>query len=204
MSKPPTITGYSTALFSTWLLLEEYGVLFDAGDGASAGLTQKSRKANFIFISHADRDHLGGLLQLYRLNAREGQPLICYPRDCGSFPALQQFAERFDPDVGPATWQAINDGDEISVGNDVIVKARRNEHVVQGDLVKSLDFTLVEQRRKLKAEFQGKSNEDLASLRRELGAEHITNLQQQPLVGYSADTPRCEASRWQGVRWLIH
>ena len=117
---------------------------------------------------------------------------------------MQQFAERFDPDVGPATWQAINDGDEISVGNDVIVKARRNEHVVQGDLVKSLDFTLIEQRRKLKAEFQGKSNEDLASLRTELGEEHIANLQQQPLVGYSADTPRCEASRWQGVRWLIH
>jgi ribonuclease Z len=28
-----TITGYSTALFATWYLIEELGILFDAGDG---------------------------------------------------------------------------------------------------------------------------------------------------------------------------
>ena len=88
MTANPILTGYSTALFSTWLFLEDYGLLFDAGDGVSAGLSQKSRKAKYVFITHADRDHLAGLLQLHQLNAQDGQPLICYPRDCGSFPAL--------------------------------------------------------------------------------------------------------------------
>ena len=56
-----TITGYSTALFSTWYFVEEWGVLFDAGDGLISALLQKSRKIDHVFISHADRDHLTGL-----------------------------------------------------------------------------------------------------------------------------------------------
>lgn len=57
------ISGYSTALYSTFFFLEELGILFDCGDGAAAMLLGKSRKVKHIFISHADRDHLGGLLQ---------------------------------------------------------------------------------------------------------------------------------------------
>lgn len=53
-----TISGYSTALFSTWYFIEELGLLFDAGDGVITYLLQKSRKIKYIFISHADRDHL--------------------------------------------------------------------------------------------------------------------------------------------------
>lgn len=73
------ITSYSTALFSTWVFVEELGLLFDAGDGVMAHLLQKSRKIKQVFISHADRDHLNGLPQFYQLNAREGFPKIYYP-----------------------------------------------------------------------------------------------------------------------------
>ncbi len=50
-----------------------------------------------MFISHADRDHLTGLLQFNQLNARSGFPVIYYPKDCGSFPALKEFTTKFDP-----------------------------------------------------------------------------------------------------------
>ncbi|HEV7780957.1 MAG TPA: MBL fold metallo-hydrolase [Chitinophagaceae bacterium] len=79
------ITGYSTALFSTWYFIEEAGILFDCGDGCSAGLLQKSRKVKNIFISHADRDHLTGLLQFCQLNNREDLPKVFYSADCDSF-----------------------------------------------------------------------------------------------------------------------
>ncbi len=36
-----TITGYSTALFSTWYFIEELGILFDVGDGITSILLQK-------------------------------------------------------------------------------------------------------------------------------------------------------------------
>jgi len=64
-----TITGYSTALFSTWIFVEELGLLFDAGDGLMSGLLSKSRKIKHAFISHADRDHITGLLQFNQLGA---------------------------------------------------------------------------------------------------------------------------------------
>ncbi len=94
-----TITGYSTALFSTWYFVEEWGILFDAGDGLISALLQKSRKIDHVFISHADRDHLTGLLQFNQLNARPGYPIIHYPKDSGSFPVLGEFSRKFDPQV---------------------------------------------------------------------------------------------------------
>ncbi len=92
----PIITGYSTALFSTWYFWEDAGVLFDCGDGVASGLLQKARKIKHVFISHADRDHLAGLLQFNQLNARPGLK-IYFPKDCGSFPALAEFSKHFDP-----------------------------------------------------------------------------------------------------------
>lgn len=94
-----TISGYSTALFFTWYFIEELGLLFDAGDGVATGLLQKSKKIKHAFISHADRDHIMGLLQLNQLNARDGFPVIHYPKDCGSFPALKDFSKKFDSHV---------------------------------------------------------------------------------------------------------
>ena len=41
-----TITGYSTALFSTWYYVDELSLLFDCGDGVTSGLLQKARKIN--------------------------------------------------------------------------------------------------------------------------------------------------------------
>ena len=57
-----SITAFSTALFSTWYFIDELGLLFDAGDGVSAHLLQKARKIKHAFISHADRDHISGLI----------------------------------------------------------------------------------------------------------------------------------------------
>jgi ribonuclease Z len=39
------------------------GLLFDCGDSAAAGLLPKGRKVKTVAVTHADRDHLSGLLQ---------------------------------------------------------------------------------------------------------------------------------------------
>src|ERR1700759_5350118 len=110
-----TITGYSTALFSTWYFIEEWGICFDAGDGMISALLQKSRKIDHVFISHADRDHLTGLLQFNKLNARPGFPVMYYPKDAGSFPVLAAFSKRFDPQVERTVWTPVTEGEEIAI-----------------------------------------------------------------------------------------
>ena len=65
-------------------------------------------KINQVFISHADRDHLTGLLQFNQLNARPGFPVIHYPRDSGSFSSLAKFSRQFDQQVAQTITRQID------------------------------------------------------------------------------------------------
>lgn len=202
---PLTISGYSTALFATWYFVEELGLLLDAGDGVSAALLQKSRKINHVFISHADRDHLAGLLQLNQLNARAGYPVIYYPRDCSSFPALEAFSTKFDPHVSGTVWQPLVAPAGIYIKDNIVVKAHRNGHVVAGpELAKSLGYIVTEVRRKLNPELLHLPGEEIKRLIQEQGREGVSVEVSQPLLGYSGDTPVEDWGRWDGIPVLIH
>jgi len=200
------ITGYSTALFSTWYFVDELGLLFDCGDGVSALLHQKARKVKHVFISHADRDHLGGLFQFLQLNAREGFPKVYYPAGCGSFPAMDDFLRKFDPHIAQVEWIAVNDGDSLQVGRDVWVEAIENDHVVRkpGDGVKSLSYRVERRKRKLKSEFAGVAGAELGKLRQEHGEDHITTTVAEQILGFSADTTPIADGRWDELHTLIH
>ena len=159
------ISGYSTALFSTWFFIEELGILFDAGDGVSAGLLQRSRKVKHIFISHADRDHLGGLFQFHQLNAREGYPIIYYPESSGSFTAIKNFTQKFDPHVQGAVWKAIKANEEIPIKGNIVLQSIRNSHIeVPLDQTKSLSFKIVEKKPKLKEAFKHLTGDQICLL----------------------------------------
>ena len=201
-----TLTGASTALFSTWYFIDELQLLFDAGDGVLAHLLQKTQKIKHAFISHPDRDHLSGLLAVRQLNARPGgYPRIYYPKDSGSFPALAQFSERFSPHCPPTDWIPLGQGDEVFIRPDVVVRAHRNEHIeVPPAVIKSLGYDVEWVRRKLKPELQSCTPEQLKALREQHGADYLTTAQRVPLLSYSGDTPVAGAERWQKAHTLIH
>ncbi|MEM6965523.1 MAG: MBL fold metallo-hydrolase [Bacteroidota bacterium] len=200
-----TITGFSTALFSTWYFVDELGLLLDCGDGAATGLLQKSRKVKHIFVSHADRDHITGLLQFLQLNSREGFPKIYYPRDSGSFSFLKTFTSRFDPHVSGAVWIPIQPDDIIEIKDNILVQAFRNEHIsVPEGVVKSLSFHVYESKRKLKSEYLGLAGKEIKALREKLGTEVITHEIKKNILSYSADTPIEWDGRWNDTNLLIH
>lgn len=203
-SHPLTITGYSTALFSTWYFIDELALLFDCGDGVCAGLMQKSRRVQQVFVSHADRDHLAGMIQFNQLNSRPGLK-IYYPKDCGSFAYLSEFVRRFDPQVSGAEWIPLDDGAEVEIRNDLVVRALENEHVATtGGQIKSLSFLIDEIKRKLKPELVEKSGHEIAQMRKDLGQDAITNTTRSTVFAYSADTPIATDGRWNNVQTLIH
>ncbi len=199
-----TITGYSTALFSTWYLVDELGVLFDCGDGVASALLQKSRKAKHVFISHADRDHITGLLQFNQLNARP-ELKIYYPASSGSFPALAGFTEKFDPHVSGTQWIPVRSGDEIRLREDAIVRTIENSHVKAGDgQTKSLSFFVDSVSRKLKPELAGLPGNEIGRIRKEQGEEAISDLSRRTILCYSGDTPIESDGRYSNVETLIH
>ncbi len=200
-----TITGYSTALFSTWYFVEELGLLFDCGDGVSAALLQKARKINHVFISHADRDHLAGLLQFNQLNARKDSPSIYYPKDCGSFAPLADFTQKFDPHTKGTVWKTIVDKDKIWVKKDVYVQAVRNNHVpCAPEIQKSMGYKVVQVKYKLKAEFLKFSPNELKEFIAKNGKEKMHDTVETLLLAYSGDTPCENFEHWNNAKILIH
>jgi len=199
------ISGYSTALFSTWFFIEDLGILFDVGDGVSANLLQKSRKIKHAFISHADRDHLTGLMQFNQLNARNGLPNIYFPSDSGSFPALKSFLEKFDPHVGKAEWIPIKEKMEFFIKGDIYVESIKNGHVpVLGNISKSLSYKIVNKKQKIKPEFEKLDGKEIAKISKEKGREFISYELREELFGYSGDTPVEDSERWINTKTLIH
>ncbi|QDV40711.1 ribonuclease Z [Stieleria neptunia] len=199
-----TITGYSTALFSTWYFVDELGCLFDCGDGVSAGLLQKARKVRHVFISHPDRDHLAGLLQFHQLNARP-ELSIYFPRHAGSFPALAGFMGKFDPQVSGTKWIPLDPGDEVSLRGDLVVRAVANRHMTPvADQSKSLSYFVEAISRKLKPEYVGKSGKEIVALKREQGKDAIVEECRRTKLVFSGDTPIETDGRYDDADVLIH
>ncbi len=202
-----TITAYSTALFSTWINIEELGILFDAGDGVTSGLLQKSRKIKNVFISHPDRDHITGLIQLNQLNARDGFPKIYYPRDCGSFPAMHDFQLKFDPHIKGTEWKTLVDGSVTVLNNNYLVRAIRNEHIqAPQNISKSLSFKVSEVRKKVKTNYRELDSKAIHALIQEKGRDEVMEGIEQHVISYSGDTPVdvSDYEKWNGSNILIH
>lgn len=200
-----TISGYSTALFSTWYFVEELGLLLDAGDGVVAHLLQKSRKIKHIFLSHADRDHITGLLQLNQLNARPGFPKIYYPKDSLSIAALGRFSKRFDRQVQVTEWIPVDQHSAIEIKKGIWVKPVRNHHVMKaGKLAKSFGYLVQLRKRKLKPEYLHLSQPEIIQLRNSLGEDDLTFEVIENLLAYSGDTPVENFDIWNNTPVLIH
>ncbi len=198
------ITAYSTALFSTWIFVEPFGVLFDCGDGVSAGLLQKARKVKHAFISHADRDHVSGLLQFNQLNGRSDL-CIHYPKDCGTFPALEKFCADFDPHTTAATWSPMEVESRVDIRRDLVVRTMGNTHVPKvGTRSKSLSFFVDQVSRRLKPQYRGLEGAEIARLRESLGQSAITDEARTTELVYSGDTPVIDDGRYQNAKVLIH
>jgi ribonuclease Z len=200
-----TITAYSTALFSTWYFIEELGLLLDCGDGVSAGLLQKSRKIEHVFISHADRDHIAGLLQFNQLNARNGLPIIHYPKDCGSFVPLENFTQKFDPPSQGTVWTSIVDKEKVWIKKDFYVQAIRNNHVpCAPEMNKSFGYKVVQIKSKLKPEFAILSPTEIKAAIEKLGKAETQDIIETTLLAYSGDTPCENFEHWNNAKVLIH
>lgn len=144
-------------------------------------------------------------MQLNQLNARPGIPKIYYPKDSGSFPALRDFCQRFDPQRQGSEWYPVSMDDEIISGKEWLVKPLNNGHIVSaGLLTKSLSYILYRVKHKLRAQYSGMDGKEIAALRKELGDDAVMEEVREPVLAYSGDTPVANDNRFEGVRVLIH
>ncbi|GJM62976.1 MBL fold metallo-hydrolase [Persicobacter diffluens] len=196
---------FSTALFSTWINVEDLNLLIDCGDGLSAGLMQKSRKIKYVFVTHPDRDHMDGLPQFVQLNAREDFPIIHFPKDSGSFPAMKGFLDQFDPHVQEVKWIGIEDQQQVPIAKNYEIQALRNEHVKAPlGVHKSLSYKLYEVKEKLKAKYGHLSSSEIAGIAQEHGKGELTEIVKRKVISFSGDTPVDDYAKWDHSEVLLH
>jgi ribonuclease Z len=201
-----TISGHSTALFSTWIFIEEWRLLFDAGDGVMSNLMHRSRKIRNVAISHADRDHIFGLLQLNHHNSGHNLESVLYPRQARSIERMRDFAWSFDRETaGKYEWQPVEPGQTYPLSNELGLRPIRNSHLARmGDDVRSLGYVVMRRYRRLKEEFEGLPQTELRRIGTEKGSHYLTEAREEPLLAYSGDTGLLPADTWMGAKTLIH
>jgi ribonuclease Z len=128
-----------------------------------------------------------------------------YPVHAVSFMALERFSKQFDPQADQTVWVPATEGDEIAIAKDLLVLPARNGHVpVEQHIFKSLGYTVVQTRKKLKTEYTHLSGEELRQLGENLGRENLSHELRENLLAYSGDTPVEDGAKWDGTRILIH
>ena len=201
------ITLYSTALYTTWIFIDQWKLLFDAGDGVTAGLLHKSRKVQTVALTHADRDHLAGLLQFLQLNGRPGAPRLLYPRDSNSFRSLAAFTAQFDPTTSAGVvWQAVAPGDVIPLQKQLQLRVRPSLHWrdVPADQVKVVAYTVQHAASSLRPDLLGLPQAELDAIRLRDGRDSLMNTRTHDLLTFSGDTPLMPADAWGQPQLLIH
>ncbi|CAN6246682.1 unnamed protein product [Urochloa humidicola] len=173
------VEGISVAGNETCVIFPSLGAAFDVGRCLPLAVSQ-----DFLFVSHAHMDHIGGLPMYVGMRGRRGlRPPTVFVPSCladlvrSLFDVLRAMdRSRFEHELVP-----LEVGEEYELGKGLRVKAFRTYHVVP-----SQGYVIYKVKQKLKDEYAGLPGKELSSLRK-AGVE-ITNTVSTPEVAFTGDT----------------
>jgi ribonuclease Z len=177
--KDLTIEGYSRAAVQTYWRVPELKLGFDLG----------AQPWSFMgtpvwFVSHTHMDHLVALpVYVARRRMMKMEPPRIYLPEAAVEPVyriLRGFS-RLDRGRLPCELLPTAPGDEIELSREHVVTVSATTHTVP-----SLGYVVHQRRRKLKAEFQHLSGEQIRDLR--LGGTEVTNELRIPRLAYLGDS----------------
>jgi len=200
---------HSAPRFSTWIWLPDWRLLLDAGDGATAQMGYKVHKIDTVLLTHAHRDHIGGLMQVVNQRGEAGSFAVGYPAGSNSFPALESFCLRFNPASSRnAVWHGLEAGDEMPSGVDGrfmrAFRTRHYSHDKPEESPLSLGYDLIWRKQKLREEYHHLSQAELDAVRLEIGREGITQDIDERWITISGDGAPLHPDQVRGSKLLLH
>ena len=153
------ITLSSRAMFSTWLWHQSTQTLFDCGESVSLNLLTRIFGISRVCISHFHGDHIGGLITLIGLRAKlsgdTGRPLDVYgPVDNAQFKLIREYVAASWPRLPyELRWHPIAPGFTLQLDKSHRIEAFEMKHQKNAT---TLGYRVVEERRRLKAEYREK------------------------------------------------
>ncbi|OHB58412.1 MAG: hypothetical protein A2Y07_02755 [Planctomycetes bacterium GWF2_50_10] len=173
------IFGYSVAGEETVIAIPQLDICFDVGKAP-----EQIIPINNILLSHGHIDHCSGFA--YYLSHRKfcgittGTILAPAPLMAGMQKVLDGWAI-LDGNAIPVNMVGMKGGDEYEVRHGLFARAFYTQHV-RG----SLGYTMVEKRKKLKAEYLSLSGQEIIKLKQD--GMKIDYVLEMPLVSYFGDT----------------
>jgi ribonuclease Z len=174
-----TIEGFSRAAVQTYWRIPELKIGFDLGAQPWSFMGTPT-----WFISHTNIDHVVALpAYAARRRMMKMEPPVIYAPEAAVEPIrrLLRQVSRLDRGRLPCELVPARPGDEIELSRELAVTVSATKHTVP-----SLGYVVWERRRKLKAEYQGLSGEQIRDLRM-AGAE-VTNERRIPQLAYLGDS----------------
>ena len=174
-----TIEGYSRAAVQSYWRIPELRIGFDLGAQPWSFMGTET-----WFVSHGHLDHIAALPQYVarrRLMKME-PPRIYLPEVCVDpvHNILKEFT-RLDRGRMACELIATRPGDEIPLSRELVVTVSATKHSVP-----SLGFVVWERRKKLKAEYQGLTGEQIRDIR--LAGNEVSEEQRFARVAYLGDS----------------
>ena len=201
---------YSKALYATWIYYSPDRILFDAGEGASSILGNKTFAIRRVFLSHGHADHTAGLVGLINIrnNAmgdKEKTLAVYYPKGNYLITEMMAFLARTNRHLSyPLEWIPLQAGDRVDLLAGQMPRYVEAFPTVHVENEASLGYNIVEMRHRLKAELEGKTQEEIAQLARKEGSEAVSETYHQRLFSYGGDSVAVKPTYVEGTEILCH
>jgi len=186
-----TLVGYSVAGEESVILVPELDVAFDIGK-----CPREALRVNHVLLSHGHMDHAAGVAYYFSQRdfqgIEDGEVLVARAL-VDPLRKLMDAVAVVEGHPSPYHFVPMADGQDHEIRRGLIVRAFATKH-----LGTSLGFSVIEVRRKLKAEFDGKTGPELVELKNR-GVE-ITRRVEMPLVAYLGDTAKADYHELTHVR----
>jgi ribonuclease Z len=180
------IIGYSFAGEETVVVMPQLDVCFDIGKAPSQVIP-----INHVLLTHGHMDHAAGIA--YYLSHRNfcgiSAGTILTPENL--LPPIRDIIDawaRLDGNELPANLVGVKAGDEFQIKPNLIARVFPTKHS-RG----SVGYTVIEKRKKLKAEYAGLTGPKIVELKKK-GVE-IDNPLELPIVTYLGDTQYVDFSK---------
>lgn len=174
-----TIEGYSRAAVQTYWRIPELKLGFDLG-----GSPWDFMGTGTIFITHAHLDHMAALpvfVARRRMMKMEPPTIYVPAENVENVDRMLKAWQRLDRGRMVCELKGVRAGDEIELSRDHVVTVFQTKHTVP-----SVGYVVWLRRRKLKAEYQGMSGDQIRDLRLS-GVDDAAEVR-TPIVCYTGDT----------------
>ena len=202
---------YSKALYSTWILFRPERLLFDAGESVSSVLGNSVYAIRDVILTHGHVDHIAGLWGLINTrNVAMGdrkKPLrIIFPRGNRAIKAYLDFIIGMNPRLRyEIILYPVDPGEKLflrTAGNFRRWLVPFRVKHTPGEI--SYGYHIIEERKKLKAEFRSLSSEAIVALVKKHGREYITENFTKKILTVSGDSYALPPEIIEDSETLLH